>query len=119
LNVSFALPLAIFAGIFELLPNIGPTISAIPAILIAFLTSSPTIAIAVTALYILVQQLENNFIVPIIMRKAANMNPITTIITVLIGFRLMGVGGAALSIPLYLVLRVSLQEYLKIKNAYK
>ncbi|MFC1653540.1 AI-2E family transporter [Patescibacteria group bacterium] len=116
LNVSFAVPLAIIAGLFEVLPNIGPTLSAIPAIIIAFLTASPTMALAVTALYVLVQQLENNFIVPYIMRKAAGMNPIVTIVTVLVGFRLGGVGGAALSIPAFLVLKVSLQEYIKIKK---
>lgn len=116
LNISFALPLAIIAGLFEILPSIGPTISAIPAIIIAFITTTPTMAIAVTALYILVQQLENSFIVPFIMRKAAGINPIVTILTVLIGFRLGGFGGAALSIPLYLVLRVSYKEYLKIKK---
>lgn len=116
LNISFAVPLAIIAGLFEILPGIGPTISAIPAIIIAYLTTSPTMALAVTALYILVQQIENNFIVPAIMRKAAGMNPIITIVTVLIGFRLGGIGGAALAIPLYLVLKVCLHEYLKLKK---
>jgi len=117
LNISFALPLAIVAGLFEILPSIGPTISAIPAVIVAFITTTPTMAIAVTALYILVQQLENSFIVPFVMRKAAGMNPIITILTVLIGFRLGGFGGAALAIPLYLVFRVSYKEYLKIKNS--
>lgn len=117
LNVGYAVPLAIIAGLLEILPNIGPTIAAIPAIAIAFITfQSATMPLAVTALYILIQQLENSFIVPFVMKKAIGINPIATIMLILIGFKLGGVGGAALAIPLFLTIKVVIQEYLKIKK---
>lgn len=115
LNVNYALPLAIIAGLLEILPNIGPTISAIPAIIIAFLTGSPTMAVAVTALYILIQQLENSLIVPFVMKRAVGINPIATIIIILVGYRLGGVGGAALAIPLFLTAKVILAEYIRLR----
>ena len=59
LHVEFALPLAILAGLLELVPMIGPTVSAIPAVLVA-LAVSPFLALSVAALYIIVQQVENN-----------------------------------------------------------
>lgn len=111
LNINFALPLAILAGILEILPNIGPTISAIPTIIVAYITVSMPMALAVTALYILVQQLENNFIVPFIMKKIVGLNPIVTIVLLLTGFRLAGVIGATLSIPIFLIAKVAVAEF--------
>lgn len=117
LGINFAVPLAIIAGLLEVLPNIGPTISAIPAIILAYLTSSPTMAGAVAALYILIQQIENSFIVPIVMKKTVGINPITTIILILVGYQLGGVGGSALAIPLFLTIKVFLKEILKVKRS--
>ncbi|OGV95167.1 hypothetical protein A3A66_03675 [Microgenomates group bacterium RIFCSPLOWO2_01_FULL_46_13] len=116
LNVSFALPLAILAGLLEIIPNIGPVVSAIPAILVAYFTVSFPMSLAVTALYVLVQQLENNFIVPMVMKKAVGLNPLVTIILLATGFRLGGVGGAALAIPIFLTVRSSIQEFIKLKG---
>jgi predicted PurR-regulated permease PerM len=115
LNVSYALPLAIMAGLLEILPSIGPTLSAIPAVIIAFLTTSPTMAVAVLALYVLVQQLENSLIVPIVMKRAVGINPLATIVLILIGLRLGGIGGAALAIPLFLSGQVIFKEYRRFK----
>jgi len=112
LGINFALALAILAGFLEILPNIGPTISAIPAIAIAYFAISPAMAIAVLILYIIVQQIENNFIVPIIMRQVVGLSPIITISLLLIGFRLASVTGAALAIPMFLVIKVvAIQVY--------
>lgn len=104
LHVDYALPLAILAGLLELIPMIGPTLSAIPAILVA-LSSSPFLALSVLALYVVVQQVENNILVPIIMRKSVGFAPIITILALMIGGRLAGVAGAVLSIPIALVLQ--------------
>lgn len=112
LNINYALPLAILAGALEIVPNIGPIMSAIPAIIIAYLSVSPLLALAVTALYILVQQLENNLIVPMIMKKATGLNPVVTLILLFIGLRLGGFGGAALAIPTFLIVRISIQEFI-------
>lgn len=120
LDLDFALPLALIAGILEIIPNFGPTISAIPAIIIGF-ASSPILGLAVAALYFLIQQLENNIIVPKVMQRVVGLNPIITLMALLMGAKLGGVFGAVLSLPILLTLRVILQEsftsFLKSKKA--
>jgi predicted PurR-regulated permease PerM len=109
LGIEFALPLAILAGFLEVVPNIGPTIAAIPAI-IAGLTISPFLAAAVAALYFLIQQFENNLVVPQIMKKATGINPLITIFALMSGFKVAGLMGAILAVPIVIVLQVVLQE---------
>lgn len=110
LGIPFSLPLAILAGILEIVPNIGPTISAIPAVLVA-LTISPVMGVAVAALYFLVQQLENSIIVPKVMQRAAGVNPLATIISLAIGFKLAGALGAILSVPVVIAIHVTAVEF--------
>ena len=105
IGIPYALPLAILAGFLEILPNIGPTIAAVPAITIAYISSGPALAVVALLFSILVQQLENNVIVPKVMRENANVNPLISIIAILIGLQLAGVVGALLAIPLYIVIR--------------
>lgn len=105
LKIPYALPLAIIAGLLEIVPNIGPIFSAVPAITVAFLTFGWPVAIAVTVLYLVVQQLENNLIVPRIMRTNVNINPIVLILGILIGAKLFGVVGALLAVPTFIVVR--------------
>lgn len=110
LGVPYALPLAIFAGLLEFIPNLGPTIAAVPAVVAAFLLVNPWIGLATIGFYILVQNLENTFIVPSIMKEAVDVKPLATILLLLIGFEFMGVAGALFSVPLYLVIRSTIQE---------
>lgn len=109
LGVQFAIPLAFLASLLEIIPNIGPTFSMIPAILIAW-GSSPVLALAVFALYFIIQQLENNLIVPKVMQKAVGLSPLVTIIALLIGFKVAGIAGAILAVPTVLVLGVIIDE---------
>ena len=109
LGIDYALPLAILAGFLEIIPSIGPFIAAIPAVLVALLVS-PLMALAVGALYFLVQQLENNLIVPQVMAKECGLKPLVTIIALIIGFKLGGVPGAILAVPIVLLLEVVLTE---------
>jgi predicted PurR-regulated permease PerM len=115
LGIDFALPLSLLAAILEIVPNIGPVISAIPAILIG-LASSPISAVAVTALYFLVQQVENYLIVPNVMKRAVNLSPLIVILSLMVGFKMGGVFGALLSVPTVLILRVIFLEILTSKN---
>lgn len=115
LRVPFALPLAIIAGLLEILPNLGPTVAAVPAVVLAVIHGGPILGVVVTVFYILVQQLENNLIVPKIMQANADVNPLVAIVTILIGFKLDGVMGALLAIPCYIVLR-SLYSLIKENN---
>lgn len=109
LGVEFALPLALLAGLLEIVPNIGPTISAIPAIL-SGLAISPLMGLAVLALYFLIQQLENHIIVPQIMKKEVGVNPLITILALGAGFKLGGVFGAILAVPFIIVMETVLRE---------
>lgn len=111
LGIKYALPLALLAGLLEILPNIGPTVAAIPAILIALITAGPLMAVAVLILALVVQQLENNFIVPKIMSDSCDVDPLVTILVILIGLQLGGVLGALLAVPAYIVLRVFYSVY--------
>lgn len=111
LHIEFALPLAILAGILEIVPTIGPIVSAIPAVLVA-LAISPVLALSVIALYFIIQQLENNLVVPLVMKRSVGLSPLVTIITVMIGARLAGVVGAILSIPTFLVIQTLISSTL-------
>jgi len=111
LGIPFALPLALIAGILEIVPIIGPIISAIPAVLVG-LTISPIMGLAVAALFLIIQQLENHFIVPMVMSKVVGLQPPIVIVALLTGAKLAGVGGAFLAIPVIVVARIIVQEVL-------
>lgn len=98
LQVPYPLPLALLAGLLEVVPTVGPIIAAIPAVIVAF-TISPTLGITVIALYLLIQALENQLIVPKVMERAVGLNPVIIILSVMIGSNLMGIAGALLAIP--------------------
>lgn len=115
LGIPFALPLAIIAGVLEIVPNIGPVISAIPAVFVA-LTISPVMGVATIALYFLVQQLENSIVVPKVMQKATGVNPLITILSLAIGFQLAGPLGAILAVPAVIVIHVFATEFLFSKS---
>lgn len=112
LGIPYALPLALLAGMLEVLPTIGPIISAVPAVIIA-LTVSPTMALAVVGLYVLIQALENQVLVPKVMQKAVGLNPVIVILSIMIGTKLMGIAGALLAVPflsLLIVVAKTLEE---------
>lgn len=111
LDIPFAVPLAMLAGLLEVIPNLGPTLSAVPAVLIG-LGISPLVGLAVVALYFLIQQVENYFLVPRIMSKNMGLSPIVTLLALAIGFRVAGIAGAVISIPVVAVIQVLADEYL-------
>ena len=112
LGLKYAIPLAIIAGLLEIVPNIGPIIATVIAALVG-LTISPMIALFTIIFEILVQQLENNFIVPKIMSKTIGLNPIVTIVLIASGGKLAGIGGALLAIPLFLTARSIIKGFSK------
>ncbi|MEK9200970.1 MAG: AI-2E family transporter, partial [Patescibacteria group bacterium] len=115
LGIDIAIPLAILAGLLEIIPNIGPVVSAVPAVLIG-LSVSPLTAAATAALYFLVQFLENNLLVPNVMKKAVGVNPLVSIIALMIGFKLAGPLGAILSIPTVLIIQTIGLEFFSLKH---
>lgn len=111
LDIPYALPLALVAGIFEIIPIVGPIISAIPAVLVG-LTIAPIMGLAVAALFFIVQQLENNLIVPMVMSKVIGLQPPVVIIALLIGAKIAGIGGAFLAVPVLVVAKIVVKEFL-------
>ncbi|MFH1427250.1 MAG: AI-2E family transporter [Patescibacteria group bacterium] len=109
LGVKYALTLALIAGLTEFVPYLGPILAAIPAIFLAF-TQSGMLAIFVAALYYIIQMVENHIIVPKLMQKVVGLNPIIIIIVLLIGFKVAGVIGAVLSIPVATAASVFLKD---------
>ncbi|MFA5130946.1 MAG: AI-2E family transporter [Patescibacteria group bacterium] len=99
MKVPFALPLAIFAGIFDLLPLIGSTIGAIPAVIIGF-SISPLAGLLVVILFIAYQMFENNIISPLIYKQVLDLIPFLSFIAVIIGTILFGIPGAFLALPI-------------------
>lgn len=99
---KYAISLAVLAGLLEAVPNIGPIIAAIPAAIIG-VSNSTFLGVSIVILYFLIQQLENNMIVPLVMKKTVGINPIVTLIVLIIGGRLGGFLGILLAIPLYVL----------------
>lgn len=118
LGIDYALPLALIAGILEIIPIVGPIISAIPAVAIAFLTS-PNLAVTTVIFYTLVQQLENHLVVPSVMKTAVGLKPFITIIALMIGGKLLGIAGMLLAIPALIVLRETIGEILLQKGIFQ
>ncbi|QKQ72008.1 AI-2E family transporter [Nostoc sp. TCL240-02] len=111
LHVKAALALAVLAGFFNLIPNLGPTMSVIPAMAIAFL-DEPWKAIAVLILYFIIQQVESNFITPVVMAHQVSLLPAITLIAQLFFVTFFGFLGLFLALPLTVVAKIWLQEVL-------
>lgn len=108
IGLNYALPLGVIAGFLEMVPNIGPIVTSALAGLVG-LTVSPTVALIAVGWGAIIQQLENNFIVPKIMRDSVGLNPLVTIFLIATGASLAGVVGAIIAVPLYLTATVFYQ----------
>jgi predicted PurR-regulated permease PerM len=95
----YAVLLSITAGILELLPIIGPIIAAVPAVLLAA-TAGVEAVVAALVLYTLVQQVENNLLVPKIQGDAVELHPAAVIVAIVVGGALAGLLGAILALPI-------------------
>jgi predicted PurR-regulated permease PerM len=109
LRIPYAFPLAIVAGIGEMIPVVGPIVSAIPAVILA-LFLSPWQFWGVLAGAILIQQLENYLLVPRIMGQKISVSPLAIFVAFLIGGSLLGIVGAILAIPVSAIIQVTFEE---------
>ncbi len=116
LGVPNALLLSIIAGFAELIPYFGPILSAIPAIFFGY-TESPWHAIGVLILFVIIQQSENQIIVPQVMRKAVGIHPVVSISAMLIGAKVAGVIGIFLAIPVATVVSIFIEDFIQQKRA--
>ena len=95
----YALLLSIIAGVLELVPIIGPIISAIPAVLLAAI-AGPAAVVAALLLYTIIQQVENNLFVPKIQGDAVELHPAAVMFAIIVGGSLAGLLGAILALPM-------------------
>lgn len=109
MRIPYALPLAIIAAVGELIPMIGPTIGAVPALIVALLSSRWQFW-SVLAFAILLQKAENYLIVPRVMASKVAVSPLAVFIAFLFGASLLGVMGAILAIPMAAIAQVAFDE---------
>ena len=109
IGLDNALVLAFFGGFTEFIPYLGPILGAIPVIILA-LTQSPFTALLALIVIIVIQQLEGHIIVPKVMQKAVGLNPLVSIVALLVGAKLFGMVGALLAIPVATAVSAVLSE---------
>ncbi|MFA5954019.1 MAG: AI-2E family transporter [Patescibacteria group bacterium] len=110
-QMHYALLLALFAGIAEFIPYLGPIIGAVPAVLLAS-AISPTLAIVIAIAYYGIQLFENNVLTPKIMERAVGLSPILSITVFFVGAKIGGITGAFLAIPVATAVSVVMKEVL-------
>jgi predicted PurR-regulated permease PerM len=112
-GVRNALLLGVVAGALEVVPTLGPVLASLPAIVIALFQGSANLsienhwfALLVVVLYVVIQQLENNFLVPRIVGKSVNLHPVVVIFGALAGASIAGLLGVLLAIPVIAIGRI-------------
>ena len=111
LRVPAALALGVLAGFFNLIPNLGPTMSVIPPMAIALL-DSPIKSLFVLGLYFLIQQIESNLLTPYVMAQQVSLLPAITLLSQVFFATFFGLLGLVLALPLTVVAQIWLKEVL-------
>ena len=109
MGVPYFYVLALIAGVGEMIPIVGPLLSAIPAIAVGF-SVRPTLGLGVAVFFIVQQQVENHLLVPRVMSRQVGVSPVIVIIALLIGGTLLGITGAILAVPTAAILHVVYQK---------
>jgi len=117
LSVPNAAILAVLAGLFELIPVLGPILSAIPSIALAGLSGGLSLALMVAGLFIVVQQIENNVIHPLVFKQMVGLSPVVVILSLVVGGQLAGFLGILLAVPLAAGLVEFAQDVDEIKHS--
>jgi predicted PurR-regulated permease PerM len=113
IGLQYSLILAIFTMIACLIPFFGPWIGLVPAALIS-LASNPLMALKVFIVMMIVQQIDNNFISPQVMKKSMDLHPLTVILLLMGIVPIMGVVGLIIVIPLYSAIKVTISNIIEI-----
>lgn len=111
MHVPFTLPLALWAGIVDILPIIGGLLAIVVVALFAFVKSIVA-GIVVVAVMLVYQQVKNHVLYPVVVGRAVQLNSLVVLLAVLAGAELSGVAGAILAIPVAAVIHVAMVEFL-------
>ncbi len=113
MGIPGSIPLALVAGVLEVIPNLGPLLALVPAVLVALIQGSTWIPLAngwtallVLGVYLVIQQVENNFLVPRIIGESVDLPPLLVLVGVIVGASNAGVLGAFLASPVLASLKV-------------
>ena len=109
-GIPFAVVVGLIAGIFNLVPLIGPFIGAIPAVILALLSDQPSDAIWAGVVLLAVQQIDNHIISPNVMGRTVKLHPITVMLALLAAGSLIGIFGMLLVIPLIAAIKAVAQH---------
>jgi predicted PurR-regulated permease PerM len=110
LGLPNALLLGLIAGIAELIPIVGPALGAIPALLVAAASGSIEQLLLVAAVYVAIQVIEGNVLVPMVMKNAVGIPPFVVIVSLLVGASVAGLVGALLAVPVAAAIVVVLER---------
>jgi predicted PurR-regulated permease PerM len=110
LHIPYALALSLLSGVLEIIPLVGPIIAAALAGTVAFATHGPDTTLVVLAVYLVVRQVEDQIIMPVVIGRAVHLHPVVTIFAVLVGLSAFGVLGGLLGVPVAAALNVTLHE---------
>lgn len=110
--------LALISGVMEFIPYIGPLLSLIPALIIGA-GISWKVALVITILYLIIQQIENNFLVPFVMSRSLDLSPFLVFVVMIAGATLWGILGIILAVPVAAICRVIYMSYRKKELATK
>ena len=113
LGVPYAAALAVFMGIFDLVPLVGATIGALAAIGVAFATQGVTAGVIMIVVNIVYQQVENHVLQPVVYRRTVELSAFLVLVAVLVGAALLGFVGALVAIPVAGSIQVILRELLR------
>lgn len=108
-HLKYALLLAIVAMVFELVPVVGPVLSAIPAVALGF-AQSPGLGIGLIVFYTIMQQTESHVLAPLILGRTLGLHPVTVVIALLIGGKLAGILGVLIAVPAAVVIVEALDD---------
>jgi predicted PurR-regulated permease PerM len=115
IGLKFAIVLALFSMVTNVIPYVGAFIAAVPAVLVG-LAQSPSLALKVLIVCIVAQQLEGNLLSPWIVGKGLNIHPLTIILVLLAAGAFMGPLGLLLAVPVYAVLRIVITHWIQWKK---
>jgi predicted PurR-regulated permease PerM len=110
IGLDGALLLGLIAALAEAIPLVGPALGAVPALIVAALSGRIEVVILVAVVYVIIQIVEGNVMVPLVMRNTIGIPPLLVVISILAGAAIAGIPGALLSVPLVAALLVVVER---------
>lgn len=116
LGVPFALPLAIFTGFMDVIPNLGATLAGIAMAVVALISVGPINALILLTAFILYQPIENTVVTPKVMGNAVGLKPIIVLLGVIVFLTFFGLVGAFMAVPLMVISKIVYEFYIDLQK---